>query len=81
MTNWDLQSSLNKQKYKKSEIFWTENEFGSKDFNVKIGDYKRYYHSFSLFELEELFFETWFFIEENRLFENERNIISISTKK
>lgn len=81
MTNWDLHGSFNKEKYKKSEILQTENEFGSKDFSIKIGKYHRFYHSFSLFELEKLFFKTWFFIEENRLFENERNIISIIKKK
>ncbi|NUJ97543.1 class I SAM-dependent methyltransferase [Candidatus Gracilibacteria bacterium] len=81
MTNWDLQSPLNTEKYQKSEILGTENEFGSKDFSIKIGKYQRFYHSFSLLELEKLFTETGFFIEENRLFENERNIISIIKKK
>jgi len=81
MTNWDLQGSLNKEKYQKSEIFWTENEFGSKDFSIKIGEYHRFYHSFSLWELEKLFDETSFSIKENRIFEPERNSISIITKK
>ncbi len=81
MTNWDLQGPLNKEKYIKSEILWTENEFGSKDFSIKIGKYHRFYHSFSLWELEKLFTETSFSIKENRIFETERNFISIITKK
>lgn len=81
MTNWNLQGSFNREKYKKSEILWTENKFWSKDFSIKIGKYHRFYHSFSLWELEKLFTETGFSIKENRLFENQRNIISIIKKK
>lgn len=80
MTNWDLESPLNKEKYKDSMIKWSENNFWSKDFNIKIGKYTRYYHSFSLRELETLFQEWGFSIQENRLFNTEKNIISLIRK-
>lgn len=77
MTNWALDSELNRKKYENSFIEKSQNEFGSKDFNIKIWDFYRYYHSFSLQELEYLFKETWYEIIENRLFENQRNFVSI----
>lgn len=81
MTNWALCSSLNKKKYANSRLKWSENNFGSSDYSIKIWDYNRFYHSFSLKELESLVKEAWFSIQENRLFENEKNIITICIKK
>ncbi len=77
MTNWDLQSELNIQKYKSSIIKNSKNQFWSQDYSIKIGKYNRFYHSFSLKELEFLFQKSWFQIIENRLFENKKNIVSI----
>jgi SAM-dependent methyltransferase len=45
MTNWDLQSELNRKKYQKSIIKNTKNEFWSVDYNIKIWKFTRYYHS------------------------------------
>jgi len=77
MTNWALESKLNKQKYEKSFIKDSQNKFWSKDFNIKIWEFKRFYHSFSLEELQYLFKKTWYEVIENRLFENNKNFISI----
>lgn len=77
MTNWDLRSNLNFDKYKDCIIPDSENQFWSFDYNIKIWDYYRYYHSFSLKELEYIFDESWYKIIENRLFDNNKNIISI----
>lgn len=77
MTNWALNSELNSEKYKESMIENSKNEFLSQDYNIKIGEFIRYYHSFSLQELDYLFKNTWFEIVENRLFDNKRNFISI----
>ena len=81
MTNWALNSELNKEKYEKSIIKDSKNKFWSIDYNIKIWEYNRYYHCFSLAELEYLFKKAWFEIIENRLFENKRNFISIAQKK
>ena len=81
MTNWALNSELNKEKYSKSIIENSENKFGSLDYSIKIWEYSRYYHCFDLSELEYLFNETWFEIIENREFENKRNFVSIIRKK
>ncbi len=77
MTNWALNSYLNREKYKKSVIGNSENEFWSIDYNIKIWKFDRFYHSFSLKELEYLFWDSWFNIIENRLFDNNKNYISI----
>lgn len=77
MTNWALNSELNSEKYKNSIIETSKNEFWSEDYNIKIGKFTRFYHSFSLKELEYLFNQTWFVIVENRLFDNWRNYLSI----
>ncbi len=81
MTNWALNSELNNKKYKNSIISWTDNKFWSLDYNIKIWEYNRYYHCFSLDELSYLFEEVWFEVIENKLFENNRNFISIIQKK
>lgn len=70
MTNWNLFSRENSQKY--SEILpWTW------DFQIKIWKFNRYYHGFNLEELEELFIKSDLQISENRIWEWGRNIISI----
>jgi len=81
MTNWALNSELNFIKYKNSIIKNSTNEFWSLDYNIKIWEYERYYHCFSLKELESLFIENNFEIIENREFENKRNFVSIIQKK
>ena len=80
MTNWSLNSELNKEKYKKSIINNSKNEFWSLDYNIKIWEFDRYYHCFDLSELEKLFSEAWFEIIENREFENKRHFVSIIKK-
>lgn len=75
MTNWALNSDLNKERYEKMKILDSENEFGSTDYSVKIGENTRYYHAFTIKELDYLFKN--FRVEENRLFDNGRNYISI----
>lgn len=81
ITNWALESKLNLEKYKSSKIELSENEFKNFDYNIKIWDSSRYYHCFSLEELEYLFTNTWFNILENFLYENEKNFVSIIEKK
>lgn len=80
MTNWALNSELNKKKYLKSVIKDSKNKFWSLDYDIKIWEFKRYYHCFSLKELDYLFKEIWFKIIENKLFDNNRNFISIIQK-
>lgn len=67
MTNWNL---LEQERYQK-------NHRGNGDFDIKIGDYSRYYHGFRIDELESLFRESNWKIVENRIFEGGRNIFSI----
>lgn len=81
LTNWALWYKKNLEKYKKNIIPNSINEFGSVDYNIKIWKFYRYYHSFSLDELDYLFKKSWFEIIENRLFENDKNIISILKNK
>jgi len=74
MTNWNLLGERNFSKYEKNYIWnW--------DFQIKIWDYNRYYHSFEISELENLFANEDFEIKENRIFDNENNIISVIQKK
>lgn len=80
MTNWSLNSEMNQAKYKSSEVSWSENKYGSSDYQIKIWKHSRYYHCFSLSELEYIFLEAGFEILENREFENQKNIISILKK-
>ncbi len=51
MTNWHLLSEYN-QKYLSSKT--TEHPDKSADFSIKIGEYQRFYHSFSLTEYQKL---------------------------
>lgn len=80
MTNWSLESELNLKKYWTSKIEWSENIYWSSDFNIKIWQFDRYYHSFSLEELEYLSKKSWLKIIENREFDNKRNFITILQK-
>jgi tRNA (uracil-5-)-methyltransferase TRM9 len=66
MTNWNLREQL---RYEKSHR-------GNGDFDIKIGEFSRYYHGFTPDELSELFWETGWSIIENRIFEWKRNIYS-----
>jgi cyclopropane fatty-acyl-phospholipid synthase-like methyltransferase len=66
MTNWNL---LDQEKYQK-------NHRGNGDFDIKIGEFSRYYHGFTIEELRELFVETGWKVVENRIFEGGRNIYS-----
>lgn len=70
MTNWNLLSKSNLNKYQETEKW-------SQDFNIKIWEYSRYYHGFKLDELEKLFKNSGVKIIENRIFDGEKNIISI----
>lgn len=81
LTNWNLLSWGNIAKYNNQMIEKSQNEFGSEDFSIKIGKYNRYYHWFSLKELQYIISKTDFEILENRVFEGERNIITILRKK
>lgn len=67
MTNWNL---CEQPRYEKSHQW-------NGDFSIKIGTYSRYYHGFTLDELESLFYETWYQVVENQIFEWGRNILSI----
>ena len=80
MTNWALDSKVNKEKYCESIISWSKNKFWSTDYNIKFWEYDRFYHCFNLKELEKLFSDTWFKIIENRLFDNNKNFVSIIQK-
>jgi hypothetical protein len=66
MTNWNLREQ---PKYESSHR-------GNGDFDIKIGEYSRYYHGFTTDELAELFDMTGWQIVENRVFEGGRNIYS-----
>lgn len=67
MTNWNLRAQ---PRYEKNHQW-------NGDFSIKIGTYSRYYHGFTLDELESLFHETWYRVVENQIFEWGRNILSI----
>lgn len=77
MTHWNLNTQ---EKYASSRIPQTENEYGSQDYAIKIWEFKRFYHAFDLSELEYIFKKSGFEIIENRIFENNRNIVSIVRK-
>jgi 2-polyprenyl-3-methyl-5-hydroxy-6-metoxy-1,4-benzoquinol methylase len=67
MTNWNL---LDQERYQKSHRW-------NGEFDIKIGEFSRYYHGFTLSELSELFEETGYGVIENRIFEGGRNFLSI----
>ncbi|MDD3646315.1 MAG: class I SAM-dependent methyltransferase [Candidatus Gracilibacteria bacterium] len=80
MTNWYLNSLINDEKYKNDIIENSENQFGSIDYNIYFSEYARFYHCFSLKELDYLFEKTGFEVIENRAFETNKNFISIIKK-
>ena len=67
MTNWNLREQ---PRYEKSHQW-------NGDFDIKIGEYSRYYHGFTLTELSDLFDDAWYEVVEHRIFEGGRNILSI----
>lgn len=67
MTNWNLRDQ---SRYQKSHQ-------GNGDYDIKIGEFSRYYHGFTVEELNELFDTTWWNVVENKIFEGGRNIVSI----
>lgn len=70
MTNWNL---LEQEKYRESHQW-------NGDYDIKIGEFSRYYHGFTVEELAELFEEAGLEVVENGVFEGGRNIVSILTK-
>ena len=66
MTNWNL----------RDQPRYADSHRGDGDYDIKIGAYLRYYHGFTLEELEELFHEAGYQILEHRIFEGGRNIVS-----
>lgn len=75
--NWYLHWEENLEKYLLSRREETQNSFGSYDYDIKIGEFSRYYHSFSLKELEYIIKKSAMNIEENRIFDTARNTLSI----
>jgi SAM-dependent methyltransferase len=67
MTNWNLSGQ---EKYRKSHRW-------DGDYDIQIGKYSRYYHGFTIDELAELFVDAGYVIEQNRVFEWGRNVVSI----
>lgn len=67
LTNWNL---LDQSRYSGAHT-------GNGDFSIKIGQYARYYHGFTITELEILYREAGFTILENRISESGRNIWSV----
>jgi hypothetical protein len=67
MTNWNLRDQ---EKYIKSHRW-------DGDYDIKIGEYSRYYHGFTLSELEELFAQAGYSVFENRVWEGGRNMVSV----
>lgn len=76
-TNWALDSEVNREKYSQNIIQNSENIFWWKDYSIPFWEYERFYHGFSLRELEDIFTQAWFEIIENRLFDTGKNFISI----
>ncbi len=71
MTNWNL---LEQERYQKNHRW-------NGEFDIKIGEFSRYYHGFTLSELSELFEEAGYGVIENRIFEGGRNFLSILEQK
>jgi len=70
MTNWNLLWKNNFEKYEESYLW-------NGDFNIKIGKFTRYYHSFQLDELENLFISSELKIIKNEFFGDGNNSLSI----
>lgn len=67
MTNWNLRDQ---ERYEASHRWDGE-------YDIKIGEFSRYYHGFTQGELAGLFIETGYQIIENRIFDGGRNFLSI----
>lgn len=80
MTNWALDSVVNNEKYINRKIIWSENKYWWSDYNIKFWDFNRFYHCFSLEELNYLFTKAWFKVIKNYLFENNKNYVSIISR-
>lgn len=80
MTNWALDSSFHLEKYRSCRIEKSKNEFWSLDYMVPFSGHDRFYHCFSLDEIEKLAETTGFTVLENRLFDTEKNYITILKK-
>jgi len=80
MTNWALNSPFNKTKYNQSKIVDSKNGYWAYDYEIKIWKSKRFYHCFTLWELKELSENAGFKVIENRLFDSEKNFITILEK-
>jgi len=80
-TNWALNSEKLDKIYNKHKVEWSKNEFWSEDYSIPIAEFKRYYHAFTLEELEFIFEKNDYNIVENKLFSNNKNYISIINKK
>jgi SAM-dependent methyltransferase len=70
MTNWNLLSDENMRRYESAYR-------GNGDFDIKIGTHTRYYHGFTVEELTELIEQSGLKTRENRIFESERNVVTI----
>ncbi len=80
LTNWALESPLNVNTY---QIYRLENKnafLWSSDYMIPIGKYERYYHCFTLEELLYLAQDAGLAVCENRLFETQKNFITILQK-
>ncbi len=77
LTNWALDSEINIWKYSENIIKNSQNEYWGRDYSIAFWEYQRFYHWFSLSELENIFQTVWFEIIENRLFDTGKNFISI----
>lgn len=78
MTNWYLLSPENKKRYQDSVEKHYED--GSADFTIKIGKHSRFYHSFTVDSLDDLFKKTPMYIKKNELSQTGRNIYTIAKK-
>ncbi len=73
MTNWNLLSEENLSKYSWMRII-------DNDFNIKIWSFHRYYHAFTLEELEILSLKADFKIKSNYFSDDNRNILTVLEK-
>ncbi len=67
MTNWNLRDQ---ERYEASHRWDGE-------YDIKIGEFSRYYHGFTQGELAGLFDEAGYQVVENRIFDGGRNLLSI----
>jgi len=80
MTNWALESPLNYERYVSDAIEGSRNTFWSQDFTIYFWNSPRYYHGFSLWELQYLAEKSGFKVWENKLFDTQKNFITIFKK-